>query len=1062
MGARDAEKKERVRAGERERVRGSGQHSPFFFFSLSNASPSGIMSLPPGVPSLRGHGSLQEALGILAGGGPNPPALQLAASPPRPARRGGALPPPPAARREQAGSGAATPASPPLPPGWDPDSPGANAAGATTPSCPVCAKPVALAAADAHVDACLARAAAARARTARQPRLGAAFFAAGGRCEERVKAEEALEEENKRPSVAPRPPPPVKEEEGEEGEAGAGAVFFAGPPPPPRPPPFTLTTCLVGRVFLNRKRRGGGGDGGGAATAPAPGEAGVLERQPGNAADPAATLVVSASTAAPLGFLPRALAAVLAPLLDDEEAEAGAWTVTVLEGGGGQGVPVALTCGRGPSREAAAALTAAAAAAGGAAAPPPSRHPPRLLETVATACASALAGDAHLFTGGELEALAALAALAGAGEAGAVHLFARLAARPPGAWHRLGQGGDGETATPAAARLLTRAGLAVGLVDDTPAAEVAAAVGASLTAPELRALALAAGALPTPASARAARREGLVAAVSGAITRPGRVGEVARRAAVAALAGGGRAVAADSGSGRPRTDPLLAAVAALRSSPPPAAPPAIRAARAARAALHRASRALFLCEWDGSPAVWLRGRPVAGGGPPTFPCPATAAAVRPPSPAFPDRGALLAYEAALAVGTAVDAALLAGDAAGAAAAAGPALAALASPAARAPAHRDWPAASPSPHPAARLSAPHIHALVASVAVSLLERAGRWGEAAETLRALLGGAHAPGRAGGWAVRLVTDLAHAGREEEALEAGEAALADSTRIAWGARLALQRAVLRLGRPPRRWRVPPWAPAARREPAVVVTLPAPPLARAPRVGVKSAFLGGSDGGEGGGGGPAAPSLSVEAFALRHYLSPAGGGWGRGEHAEGGAWASLFALLVGCPPAPGRPTHLDWGTPAFYPPRAAAVEAALAAVAGGGGPAAVLAAWERRGEETRPSFLPSPWARFDGPTLASLAACVGGPGLAAILGHLARGRGGGMPDLVLWSDGGSEGGGWGGGGAPGRCLLVEVKGPRDRLSESQRAWIAALEDASVGVEVLRVVEKREAVVAKH
>lgn len=37
---------------------------------------------------------------------------------------------------------------------------------------------------------------------------------------------------------------------------------------------------------------------------------------------------------------------------------------------------------------------------------------------------------------------------------------------------------------------------------------------------------------------------------------------------------------------------------------------------------------------------------------------------------------------------------------------------------------------------------------------------------------------------------------------------------------------------------------------------------------------------------------------------------------------------------------------------------------------------------------------------------------------------------------------------------LVEVKGPRDRLSEQQRAWIGALQAAGIAVEVCKVVEE--------
>lgn len=54
----------------------------------------------------------------------------------------------------------------------------------------------------------------------------------------------------------------------------------------------------------------------------------------------------------------------------------------------------------------------------------------------------------------------------------------------------------------------------------------------------------------------------------------------------------------------------------------------------------------------------------------------------------------------------------------------------------------------------------------------------------------------------------------------------------------------------------------------------------------------------------------------------------------------------------------------------------------------------------------------------------------------------GGLPDLLLWRP------------APQRdARLVEVKGPTDRLSEQQRAWIAAMAGAGLHVEVCKVLE---------
>lgn len=40
-----------------------------------------------------------------------------------------------------------------------------------------------------------------------------------------------------------------------------------------------------------------------------------------------------------------------------------------------------------------------------------------------------------------------------------------------------------------------------------------------------------------------------------------------------------------------------------------------------------------------------------------------------------------------------------------------------------------------------------------------------------------------------------------------------------------------------------------------------------------------------------------------------------------------------------------------------------------------------------------------------------------------------------------------------GEAKVVEVKGPRDRLSEQQRAWIAVLLNAGLSVEVCKVLE---------
>jgi len=52
-----------------------------------------------------------------------------------------------------------------------------------------------------------------------------------------------------------------------------------------------------------------------------------------------------------------------------------------------------------------------------------------------------------------------------------------------------------------------------------------------------------------------------------------------------------------------------------------------------------------------------------------------------------------------------------------------------------------------------------------------------------------------------------------------------------------------------------------------------------------------------------------------------------------------------------------------------------------------------------------------------------------------------GLPDLVLWKEESLL------------VRLVEVKGPRDRLSDIQEEWLRELVLAGIGVEVLQVKE---------
>lgn len=267
----------------------------------------------------------------------------------------------------------------------------------------------------------------------------------------------------------------------------------------------------------------------------------------------------------------------------------------------------------------------------------------------------------------------------------------------------------------------------------------------------------------------------------------------------------------------------------------------------------------------------------------------------------------------------------------------------------------------------------------------------------------------------------------------------------------MALERRAVRLGKPPRRWKRYPFANRVASEPTSI-TIYAQPVP-----------LQSLEGGGGGGGGMMrgktvwvgldGQNVSVENRALQYYASEEGGGW-TGRHSEGGTWSALFALLMwdilfapGVPDVfqhPFQAAPLDLDTDLFYSSRKEMIDARLAELRTDEASALRIidAAWKaHRGRMCRGLS----WERQPIEELKEVARCVGGRGLAKIVEQLAMdhdGWAGGMPDLVLWRP------------RDGRAKLSEVKSTRDRLSEQQRAWILAMEEGGIEVEVCRVLEE--------
>ncbi|BBM97433.1 fanconi-associated nuclease 1 [Marchantia polymorpha subsp. ruderalis] len=394
---------------------------------------------------------------------------------------------------------------------------------------------------------------------------------------------------------------------------------------------------------------------------------------------------------------------------------------------------------------------------------------------------------------------------------------------------------------------------------------------------------------------------------------------------------------------------------------------------------------------------------------------------------------------------------------------------------------------------ARFSASYVYRNVITVGVSILERERRYKEAVEVLKELLRSKVRSGRWGYWTLRLSVNLDHLGCKEESLKVAESGVNEPW-IRGGDRVALQRRVVRLGKPPRRWKRPPYADSLNRK-CKEVQIRGRPLNCV--TGKKSRFYG-YDG----------EQCGVEELALQYYASEEGGAW-QGVHCEGGVWLTLFGLLMWdvlfaeVPDVfqnPFQTAPLDLNTDLFYPSRQDLIETRLAAIAVGNTESIVTQSWNKNFGTMCDGVN---WERHSLAELLTIATCIGGSGLSHVCRLLAEdhaGWRGGMPDLLLWRTSantssdcskcsmcgcsvtdvslkikpidsmncedlclGEEGCknvtkdlvlSTRNTALRGEAKLVEVKGPRDRLSEQQMAWIWILMNGGLSVEVCKVLEE--------
>ncbi|KAG8654933.1 fanconi-associated nuclease 1 homolog isoform X3 [Manihot esculenta] len=334
----------------------------------------------------------------------------------------------------------------------------------------------------------------------------------------------------------------------------------------------------------------------------------------------------------------------------------------------------------------------------------------------------------------------------------------------------------------------------------------------------------------------------------------------------------------------------------------------------------------------------------------------------------------------------------------------------------------------------RFSASWVYSKVVFLGISFLEHDRRYKDAITLLKRLLACFPCDGRRGYWTLRLSIDLEHMGFSNESLSVAEDGLMDPW-VRAGSRIALQRRVLRLGKPPRRWKAPTFLGSIRRKIKEVHVLGRPLNCE---IGKKSRFYG-EDG----------EQCGVEQLALQYYVGE-GGGW-HGVHAESGIWLTIFGLLMWDIIFSNVPNvfhnryqtaPLDLQTDGFYPVRKSLIESHLQKIQDGMAEEIIIKSWELH---SGTACLGVNWVRHSLSELRAAVVCIGGPCLASLCRHLAqdyRSWSSGMPDLLLWRFHGEY---------RGEAKLVEVKGPKDRLSEQQQAWLLLLMDCGFDTEVCKV-----------
>lgn len=160
--------------------------------------------------------------------------------------------------------------------------------------------------------------------------------------------------------------------------------------------------------------------------------------------------------------------------------------------------------------------------------------------------------------------------------------------------------------------------------------------------------------------------------------------------------------------------------------------------------------------------------------------------------------------------------------------------------------------------------------------------------------------------------------------------------------------------------------------------------------------------------------------------------------------WDIIFAAIPGAFETPFQVGPLDIDTDTFYHSRSELFEQRLDEIKQGKAREIISGIYSRH-QDKETLCVGVRWDLVERGHLEDIVEYFGGDQLceiSQIISEDYRARGGGLPDLFLWHD------------EKKCCKFVEVKGPGDKLSESQKTWIDLMVRSGISVEVCHVLEE--------